>query len=234
MRSNKLFSHVYIEKPAMFAKLPDLQGKHVLCVGCGSGEECNNLTDRGAKVVGIDSSNELIKIAQQSYPDIDFQVMDMEHIDLAKESFDFIYSSLTLHYKAQWGNTLASIATAMKDNATFLFSTLHPLTWAAETIDESKRKARLFGYEQTGDNIIVHGDYFTPRLLHDKWWGFFDVDVYVKPLMNMLSEIREAKFDVIDFVEPKALLEGKQADPIQYARYEKLPLFMIFALKKRA
>lgn len=232
VRSSKVFSHNYIEKPAMLAKLPDLNGKRVLCVGCGSGDECKELANRGAIVVGIDNSVELIKIAQRDFPGIEFHVMDMEQIELPAESFDFIYSSLTLHYKEHWVKTLKSIARLMKPEAPLLFSTIHPATWAAETIDEGDRKARLLGYQQEGDNIVIHGDYLTTRLLHDKWWGYFDVSLYTKSLSEIFSEVKEAGLEVSDFLEPRAISEGQEADPMQYARYQKLPFFAIFELRK--
>jgi len=40
MRSGKNLSHDFLEKPAMYKKLPNLKDKNVLCIGCGSGEEC--------------------------------------------------------------------------------------------------------------------------------------------------------------------------------------------------
>jgi SAM-dependent methyltransferase len=232
VRGGKVFSHDYIEKPAMLSKLPDLQGKRVLCIGCGSGDECKELADRGAQVVGIDNSVELIKIAKQSFPDIEFAVMDMQELDFPKESFDFVYSSLTMHYKKNWDKTLQAIYHVMKPGTSFLFSTSHPLTWAAETIDNDDYKARLFGYEQHGGKIKLHGDYFTTRLLHDRWWGYFDVSFYIKPLSAMFREIKNTDFEVLDFIEPKAIPEGKDIDPMQYARYQKIPLFVVFELKK--
>jgi ubiquinone/menaquinone biosynthesis C-methylase UbiE len=183
--------------------------------------------------VGIDSSVELIKIAQKDFPDIEFHAMSMEQIDLPGESFDFVYSSLTLHYKEHWAKTLKSIATVMKPDTSLLLSTIHPVTWAAETIDEGDRKARLLGYEQADGDIKVHGDYFTTRLLQDKWWGYFDVSLYTKPLSEIFSEVKAAGFEISDFLEPRATPEGEKADPMQYARYQKLPLFMIFELRKR-
>ncbi|MBU1110766.1 hypothetical protein KKB83_04060 [Patescibacteria group bacterium] len=49
LRSGKNIAHEYLEKPAMYKKLPNLSGKSVLCVGCGTGEECDYLLKQGAK-----------------------------------------------------------------------------------------------------------------------------------------------------------------------------------------
>ena len=75
IRSDNNFAHTYLEKPAMYRELPNLKGKSVLCIGCGNGEECAHLLKLGAKrVVGIDLSKELIRIAKEGYPAIGFRV----------------------------------------------------------------------------------------------------------------------------------------------------------------
>jgi SAM-dependent methyltransferase len=232
MRSGKVFSRSYIEKPAMRAKLPNLHDKTVLCVGCGSGDECKELADRGAIVTGIDNSSALIRIAQESYPDVHFCMMDMENIKLPEASFDFVYSSLTLHYKRNWARTLAGIHRVMKPGATFLFSANHPVAWSAETISDDDRKQRLLGYEQLGANITFRGDYLATRIVHDRWFGYFEVSFFTKPLSEAMREIRAAAFELVDFLEPRAIAEGMNVNPIQYARYQRIPLFMIFELAK--
>lgn len=97
--------HSYYEKPAMYKLIPDLQQKRVLSLGCGSGEDVSYLKKLGVKnAVGIDISSGLIEIATKDYSECSFSVMDMEHLDFADESFDFIYSSLAIHYIEDWTN----------------------------------------------------------------------------------------------------------------------------------
>ena len=61
---NDSIYHSLYEKPAMYNLLPDLKGAKVISIGCGSGEDCNQLQKRGAKVTGIDISDGLIAIAK--------------------------------------------------------------------------------------------------------------------------------------------------------------------------
>ena len=85
MRLGKNFAHMYLEKPAMYKKLPNLKNKTVLCIGCGSGEECEHLLSlKPKRIIGIDLSKELIAIARESYPDIEFRVMDMTKMKFPK------------------------------------------------------------------------------------------------------------------------------------------------------
>ena len=49
--------HRFIEKPMMKELLPDLTGKKVLMLGCGTGEESLMLKEYGSReIIGIDLS----------------------------------------------------------------------------------------------------------------------------------------------------------------------------------
>jgi len=116
MRSGNNIAHEYLEKPAMYGTLPNLTGLNILCVGCGTGEECQHLKSLGAnRVVGVDISNGLIEYAKKSYPDLEFEVMDMEKLNFPDESFDLIYSSLVMHYVDSWEQTLKRSAKIIKE-----------------------------------------------------------------------------------------------------------------------
>jgi len=123
--------HVYLEKPAMMAELDDLSGRNVLCIGVGSGEELGEILSKNpAHVVGIDTSTELLKLAEAKFPSVELHQMDMEDLAFPTGSFDFIYSSLALHYTKDWDQLLDTINRAMKPGATLLFSTPNPDYWA--------------------------------------------------------------------------------------------------------
>jgi ubiquinone/menaquinone biosynthesis C-methylase UbiE len=53
-----------VEKAAIFALLPDLYGRRVLEVGCGTGNISLELARRGARVVGLDVSGPMLAAAQ--------------------------------------------------------------------------------------------------------------------------------------------------------------------------
>lgn len=152
MRSGSNIAHTLLEKPAMYGKIPNLCGKAVLCIGCGGGEECRHLQSLGAtRIVGTDISSALIAIARQTYTDIDFSVMDMEQLDFPDQTFDFIYSSLALHYVADWTRTLRHIHRILRDDGTFLFSTHHPLLWGAAIERTAEHDSVQLGYTQQVD-----------------------------------------------------------------------------------
>jgi nucleotide-binding universal stress UspA family protein len=54
---------------AVRERLPDVTGKHVLHLQCGSGEATAELAGLGALVTGVDSSSEVLAVAQGLVPE---------------------------------------------------------------------------------------------------------------------------------------------------------------------
>jgi len=235
-RSGQNSAHEFLEKPTMYSKLPNLKNKSVLCVGCGTGEECNYIKSLGAKrVVGIDISKGLINYAKKSYPKIEFYVVNMEKLNFPKASFDFVYSSLALHYIKDWTKTLKNIYGVLKRGGIFLFSTHHPLKWGGETIRKKYKKFFLIGYVKyyDGKKYKFYGDYLNSRKIKDTWFRDFKVAFYHKPFCEIMKNILDSGFEIIDFLEPKAIKAAKNKDNFFWKCHQKFPLFMIFELRKK-
>jgi SAM-dependent methyltransferase len=146
---DKHYAHNFLEKPAMYAKLPNLKGKKVLCLGCGSGEECFKMRDLGAaEIVGLDNSKGLIQKAKYTYPNITFDCVDIEKMNFEPESFDFVYSSLTMHYIEDWEPVIKKIYSYLKPGGKFLFSTHHPAKWGALTTRTKEYNKFVLGYKK--------------------------------------------------------------------------------------
>ena len=77
-------------------------GKKLLEYGCGSGNNSNKWLKLGAKVTGIDISEEGIKKAKKSNCNskynADYYVMDAENTEFNKNSFDIVVGSGILHH----------------------------------------------------------------------------------------------------------------------------------------
>jgi len=85
----------YYKDVVKFLRFNIPEGSKVLEIGCGTGYLLNKLNpERG---VGIDISMEMVRIAKEKYPHLEFIQMDGEHITL-KEKFDFIIILDTIGY----------------------------------------------------------------------------------------------------------------------------------------
>ncbi len=236
IRQGKNTSHEHLEKPAMYGKLPNLTDKSILCIGCGTGEECDYLKKAGARrVVGIDLSPGLIEVAKKTYPHLEFLVMDMEHLNFEENEFEYVYSSLTMHYVSDWRPTFTSIKKVLKNGGMFLFSTHHPIKWGAKVERGDQEDKFVLGYVKNKDtkSYEVFGDYLNTRQVSDLWYGEMQVSFYHKPLNEILKEIRQSNFELMDFLEPKATESAISVKPNFYHIHQKIPLYMIFELKNR-
>lgn len=80
------------------AALAPLSGKHVLDVGCGGGALARSLSDRGARVVGLDPNGEALAVARQAVPTGTFYQAVAEAMTFADDSFDGAIFLNSLHH----------------------------------------------------------------------------------------------------------------------------------------
>lgn len=232
-RSGENMSHEYIEKPAMYASLPDLTGKRVLCIGCGSGEECRTLKDRGAAAVtGIDRSAGLIEIARATWQDITFEVGDAEHLAYPPNSFDFAYSSLVFHYLPSWTDSLRRIRACLTQGSEILLSVHHPVKWGMEKTREKDHFSYRLSYELWGkEEAEIHGDYLTPRQLNEVFFNKIPVSFWHRPFSALWQDIRNSGCTILDIIEPLPTDAAKAKKKNFWLAHQKIPQFLIFRLK---
>ena len=121
------------EWPAIQAILPNLNRKRVLDLGCGFGWFARWARERGAaQVTGVDLSERMIQRAKAETHDseIKYIVADLEHIELAAESFDFAYSSLVFHYVIDLNRLLRMVHRALVPGSHLVFTIEHPIYMA--------------------------------------------------------------------------------------------------------
>lgn len=84
--------------------LGDARGKTVLDYGCGLGDNSVLLASRGAKVVGVDISPELIDLAQKRLEQhglgeqAEFRIGSAHELPLESESVDVVFGMAILHH----------------------------------------------------------------------------------------------------------------------------------------
>lgn len=129
--------NVLLEQPAMKKLLPDLNGKTILDLGCGFGNNCMDFINLGAKrVTGIDISKNMISYAKQNnfHSKITYINMPLEDLDKLSEQYDFIYSSLCFHYIKDFDKLIENIYLLMNENGILLFSQEHPIVTASSDL----------------------------------------------------------------------------------------------------
>src|SRR5262245_9576346 len=86
----------------------------VLDAGCGTGELCRRLADRGARVSGIDRCEGLIGRARVLAPEAGLAQADAHALPFESGRFDLATSVLVLHYLQAPGQALAELARVVR------------------------------------------------------------------------------------------------------------------------
>src|SRR6185295_6772570 len=110
-------------------------GEHILDVGCGEGTLTLKIVERGASVVGIDNSLEMIGAAREK--GLDARLMDAADMKFS-ESFDAAFSNATLHWVLDKERAARAIWFALKLGGRFAgeMGGERNLTLLREALDE--------------------------------------------------------------------------------------------------
>ena len=82
--------------PIFFDEVVPVAGRHTLELGCGEGRVVRDLTTRGHRVVGLDSSPTLLGYAREADPSGRYVLADAARVPFADDAFDLVvaYNSL--------------------------------------------------------------------------------------------------------------------------------------------
>lgn len=88
-------------------------GERILDLACGTGDITQTIGERGARVVGVDASPEMIATARSRFPGLDFHVEDAADLRFHAE-FDAVFSHAALHWVERAGDAIRSMRRALK------------------------------------------------------------------------------------------------------------------------
>jgi ubiquinone/menaquinone biosynthesis C-methylase UbiE len=201
-----------IEFPGTTDLVPDVTGDRVLDAGCGAGRYTEWLLDRGADVVGVDVSEEMLDRACDRVGDrAELHRADLgRSLDFADDEFDGVVSSLALDYVEEWRPTLSEFARVLKSDGFLVYSVKHPLD--AHDPDE-------------GTN------YFAVERRIAEWE--VNVPYYRRPLSAVLNPLLEAGFRIDRVAEPEPTDAFAEQWPERYETESKSPVFLCVRAVKR-
>lgn len=89
------------------------EGEWILDIGCGTGDLTEAIKRRGANVVGLDSSEEMIAAAGKKYPGIRFDLKSADNFSYDRP-YDAVFSNATLHWVLNSGDAVRCMYKALK------------------------------------------------------------------------------------------------------------------------
>ena len=77
------------------------EGNAILELGSGAGDIVAQLAELGRRAVGIDFSENMVRVASERFPSLEFEVADAESLPFAEGEFDVVVSCYTAHHFAR-------------------------------------------------------------------------------------------------------------------------------------
>lgn len=108
-------THDFVAKfgEGIFSWLQPQKGEKILDLGCGTGDLTPKIQAAEAIPIGVDSSLEMIQVAQSKFPEISFQQADARDLPFST-SFDAIFSNAVLHWVPEKEKAIASMYKSLK------------------------------------------------------------------------------------------------------------------------
>jgi ubiquinone/menaquinone biosynthesis C-methylase UbiE len=131
IRTGKDYYREEMNNPATFKMIGNVNGKQLLDLSCGEGHNTRILAKKGARVIGVDFSHEMIRLARQKEKEdrlgIKYYVSDPADLkEFENERFDIVTCFMALMDIERYEDALSEVARILKKNGKFVFSITHP------------------------------------------------------------------------------------------------------------
>lgn len=213
--------------PVLWQFAGDVLGLAVLDAGCGTGYLSRKLKVRGARVVGVDFSEQMIEIARSKSPEIDYRVDSCSDLrSVVEASMDLVVSNYVLMDTPDLVGTLHAFSRVLKPGGFAVLVFSHPCFPAGQSSSE--------------DGVVVYEwsfPYFEPRKCVDPPWAHFTSNFiwFHRPLSDYWKAFKAAGFVVEDFEEPRLTADRHHLADSERTRVRSstLPFSVAFKLRKR-
>jgi ubiquinone/menaquinone biosynthesis C-methylase UbiE len=113
------------DEPVVAEYLADREPGVALDAACGTGRFAEFLAKRGHRVIGVDSSPDMLARARRRVPGAEFRVAELDRLPLPDDSVDVIVCALALDHVASLDPVLAEFARVLRPGGDLVISDVH-------------------------------------------------------------------------------------------------------------
>jgi len=202
---------------AFYRHLPELHGKDILDVGCGSGHDALHFNNLGARVSGIDVSARSIEAARANVNGT-FLVADMHALPFADNTFDVVTSWYALQAATDTERVLSEMVRVAKPGGTIVYLAKHPIRsmlegyvndglenyFSKETVT-SKIFSGKITLREPNHQLV---DYFSQEMLQRARLEAFEEGMDFPASQNTLPSLRYPTYLIMRWRKLEARAEG--------------------------
>lgn len=213
--------------PYTLEKLGEVDGKHVLDLGCGEGGYSRALAREGATVTSVDCSELFVQYAidkaKAEALSINTICCNSNHLEgICDSCFDIVLCAMMLMDIEDLDGTLKEIYRVLKPDGKVFISILHPCF---------KSKESKWVHEDEKIKVIID-DYFNPTEWVANIQGIQAPVIYRhRTLSDYIKSFVKNRFELIDMNEPLPTEEQMSHSP-RIRWLSKIPMYLFMELKK--
>ena len=247
VRGGKDYYRDEMNNPAVFKVIGNVRNERVLDLACGEGYNTRILARKGARVVGVDFSTELIRMAKQTEQreklGVRYRVSDAADLkDFESERFDVVTCMMALMDIERYEDAISEVARVLKRDGRFVFSITHPCFEYGDTVNGEPIAEWKYEEDRT--------DSRERRTLHlniNRYFGItkyevcWDMKRLLKPfrttsfhrtLTDYFRALQKSRFVVTRLVEPKPTSKSVSKYP-SLEKHRRIPHSIVIEATKK-
>lgn len=220
----------YFLMPLTLELLGDIRGVRILDLGCGEGGYSRELAARGARVVGVDGSAQLVAVARQRAADagqeIEFLSANASSLEqITAGAFDVVLASMVLMDVEDYEGAVQQMWRVLAPGGRLLMSITHPCFSApvSEWIRTDSGEPSHFAVDRYFERL-AWDDFITPRFRRP-------VVRRHRPLQDFMRPLLDRGFLLRDFREPAATSAQVQMSA-RLSRLTRIPYFLFMSWER--
>jgi ubiquinone/menaquinone biosynthesis C-methylase UbiE len=227
IRSDELPLFTHVLHPCILEMIGDVKGLQVLELACGPGFLSRLIARRGARVTGVDVSEEMLRRGREdgrSAPHlVTYYEMDAAHLAQSwSAAYDVVICNMAMVDMPDIQSVLAEVARVLRERGRYIFSITHPcfVMPGAEWVDNNR-----------GEPVFKRVDnYFDEGYFGKEWYGQGGLRSRLggnhRTLQTYVAALRAAGFVLTDFREPRPSAQAAKSNA-QLSNQMRIPSMLV-------